>query len=110
MEQMDNTQGQSDEYSQGSRNRKIFTRSEDIFGLPSSIFMGSAAAVFAVFLIFHWWTAVIAAVLIFPPMYSIHKDDPRAFAIWQYALTEKTNAWEAGSAGRRELVILSRDS
>lgn len=60
-----------------------------------------------VFFISKWWTALIVALIYFPPMYAIHKDDPKALSIWRATLSDRTSGWEAGHVKRRVLVVLS---
>jgi len=110
MEHEDSSSDSRDDYRQGVRNRKIFTATDDKFGLPSNVAMGCGAAILGTFLLFNFWAAIVVALLVLPVMYRIHKDDPRALSLWQAAMFQPYTAWEAGTATRRELVILRRDS
>lgn len=95
-----------EDYRQGARNRKIFTTTDYVMGLPGNVLMGCGAVVGATFILFTWFAALFMALLILPVMYHIHKDDPRALSLWKDAIIERHTSWEAGTTTSRELVIL----
>lgn len=95
-----------EDYRQGARNRKVFTTTDFVMGLPSNVLMGCGAILLATFVLFTWWSTLIMAFLLMPVMYHIHKDDPRALVLWQAAMFERYNAFEAGTSTSLQLVIL----
>lgn len=105
MDQHDEQNARED-YKQGVRNRKIFTTTDDILGLPSSVFVGCGAVLFGTFLLFTWQAALIMAFVLMPGMYHIHKDDPRALSLWIDVLFQRHHSFEAGTATQRQLIIL----
>jgi hypothetical protein len=107
MTDTDQTNDVRQDYKQGARNRKVFTSSHLIFGLPSNVFLGGCALAVGVFFISTWYWGVLLAAIYFPPMFSIHKDDPRALAVWKTTLSDRTAGWQAGVVTRRSLVVLS---
>jgi hypothetical protein len=95
------------DYSEGVRNRKVFTSGHLIMGLPANVAIGGAALSLVVFILSTWWAALIMACIYFPPMISIHKEDSRAFQVWQSTLTARTVGWQAGHIAPRIFVVLS---
>jgi hypothetical protein len=95
------------DYSQGVQNRKVFTTNHYIMGLPSKVALLGAATVVGTFFIGTWYFALLVALIYFPPMFAIHKDDPRALDVWKTTLTDRTAGWEAGHVRRRLFIVLS---
>jgi type IV secretory pathway VirB3-like protein len=95
-----------DDYVEGVRNRRIFTSAHLIFGMPANLAIGGVALAIGVFFVSTWWAAIIVALIYLPPMIAIHKDDARAFQVWQTMIRERTSGWEAGNTAKRILVVL----
>ena len=97
---------QSD-FKDATRNRKVFTNVHEKFGLPSKVALLGLALSGFVFFIGTWWLGVLAGLVYFPAMYSIHKDDSKAMDVWLAAFSSSRLGYQAGLTRGRELVLLS---
>lgn len=90
------------------KNHKVFTMQDEILGLPASVFIVGLGLSVSLAVMLFWWMLFVTSLLYFPPMYHIHKDDPRGLKVWIRALQRRHTYWRAGRASARQLVIFSR--
>lgn len=93
---------------------KVFTQSEEYFGIPSKVFY-NVIAISVVFIIaFKSLYGVIVSIIMFllmvVPLYHLYQDDPAALKIWQRGLFRKYDRWCAGRADVRKINYLKKEN
>src|SRR5690606_25640475 len=75
---------------------KVYTVNDEILGMPGPVFMGGLAVCGVVFVFAHIIFSVIFALMYFPVMRVIYKDNPRALSAWIRFLMCRKRYWAAG--------------
>jgi hypothetical protein len=75
---------------------KVYTVNDEILGMPGPVFMGGLAVCGVVFVFSHIIFSVIFALMYFPVMGIIYKDNPRALSAWVRFLMCRKRYWAAG--------------
>jgi hypothetical protein len=92
------------------KNREVLVDDDTPFGLPSTVFFVGLALGFglggAFGRTYFWWWVVPFFLVYYPVMYSIHREDTRAFRVWLRALLRPISLWRAGSAERRVFWVV----
>ena len=95
---------------QTTANRRIFSETHLIMGMPSGIaLMGFVITAASYFISKSFIAPFIFAIPYFSVMTSIHREDERAFQIWLSIWRDKTSHWEAGNRRPIELIFLAED-
>jgi len=81
---------------EGLKNRGVFTRQKEHFGIPSKMFVAGVALCLGIAVTVKWWGGLLLALVYFPVMYEIHKEDPAAADVWLRGLKRKHNHWVPG--------------
>lgn len=109
------TSNSSDEDSQllsdSLKHVSVMNDEGETFGLPSLIFAGGVTLTLTLAFLLPIWAGVLFAGVYFPAMYSIHKDDPKAFEGWvNAALKKRKEIWSGGTyKGRKIFIIDNKD-
>jgi type IV secretory pathway VirB3-like protein len=89
---------------------RVFTSGDTILGMPSQIFVMGAGISLVIATMLFWVAGILFAMLYFYGMYTIHKDDPKAFYVWKNAyvrqLRNKTSTWKTSHQRSTRLDIL----
>jgi|GEM_PF-2405117 type IV secretory pathway VirB3-like protein len=94
---------------QGFENRRVFTSQSEIMGLPATLFFAGAGLVVAFFVLIGWWAALLIGAVFFPPMYHIHREDPRGLQVWVRAMRRSNSLWGAGRLEPLDVIFMDRE-
>jgi type IV secretory pathway VirB3-like protein len=78
------------------KNRGVFTRKKEHFGIPAQMFFAGIALSVGIAVTVAWWGGLLLALIFFPTMYHIHKEDPAATEVWLRGLKRKNTHWVPG--------------
>jgi hypothetical protein len=67
----------------------VFASPEQTAGLPRGLFWGMCIACGFYSLMIAWWVGLLFLLLVYPPLYSAHRSDPAALAVWAHALRQR---------------------
>ncbi|HGM4353942.1 TPA: hypothetical protein ACKPJR_006340 [Pseudomonas aeruginosa] len=96
------------------KNKAVFTHRDLSIGMPTRVFYATLFLVsFAAFVFIKYlgWAvglpgAAILGILIFMPVYLIHKEDPEAYIVWLRSLVSASRLTVGRSVRRRMLVLV----
>lgn len=99
------------------KNKAVFTQRDLSIGMPTRVFYATLFLVsFAAFVFIKYlgWAvglpgAALLAVLIFMPVYLIHKEDPEAYIVWLRSLVSASRLTVGRSIRRRVLVLVPQE-
>ncbi len=96
------------------KNKAVFTQRDTSLGVPTRVFVGTAFLILfaaVVFCSYLGWTVglpatVVLALVIFLPVYLIHKDDPEAYVVWLRSMFTASRLSAVRNTRRRMLVLI----
>jgi len=78
------------------KNVKVFTTQDQILGIPSALFLLGLLCCLCVFVATTWICALLVAVVFYPMMWSMHRDNPKGFYVWFRAGFSNEVYWASG--------------
>jgi hypothetical protein len=87
------------------REVKIFAKEDTIMGIPSKLFIGSAALTVSMITQIPVVFALGMGAVIFGVLFTIYNDDPRALIAWQRSIGRPVR-WSANPRQSREVTVL----